>query len=283
MYYAWYYAPNFRARFPGYATVQLLEKSAMEKWSLELSRFIRSNSHWPLEEPVAIGSHTVVPLVPVSDRTLLSPEFITLSKAAVQGDTLIWTLVGLAGAVYSCLPDDLAVFSVLALAFSLSIDPDAHGSSSIHYSVYHLFLMFYESHTNGLNSRDTPTPATVSKFENCRYNPKSALGKRLQEDVRLWLKVAAHAGILNSSGEQESVHRAAEIADTLRKLLQQSWPWFARVLPGYHYRMVFQRNGCLCMGSEAESDIRFLRQLQAVGMNIDVHDMVTTNIISYDS
>lgn len=108
MYYARYDAPNFRARFLGNFTAQLFEKSIIERWRLQLSRSIRRSIR------------SKYPLVPVSDRAVLSPEYITLPKAAFQGDTLIWALAGLTGAVLSCLPNYAAVFYLLALSFNVS-------------------------------------------------------------------------------------------------------------------------------------------------------------------
>ena len=256
MYYEWYYAPYFHERLPRYTTVEFFEMSAIKKWSLELDRFV----------------------------TKVSPEYITLSKAAVQGDTLIWTLVGLAGAVYSCLPCHSDVVSVLALVFSILNDPSTAfkaSSKSIPMLVQDLLPMFQNSCGNVSSSSDTPTTAMTSRFQRCRYNPKSTLGKRLHKDVRLWLKVAADAGlprVLDSDQVPVSDHGGTEIACTLLGLLQQPRSWITHTLPpkgGHFDRLVILRNHRLWIGSEAKLAMHLLRQLQAVGINLNLDDGTT--------
>ena len=277
MFYQWYYAPNFNARFPGHATVELFELSAIEKWSLELSKNGRSGLPSPLE------------VVPREGLAAPSPEYIALSKAAVQGDTLIWTLVGLTGAVHSCLPLFLDVVSVLALVFSFLNDPqDESNNQSLGLPdlVLDLLPIFRQSYKYSSNSRNLPTAAITSRFQRCRYNPKSVLGKRLLEDVGLWLEIAADAGLLRELNPFEmQAHDEIEIACTLLGLLQQSWPWAIRMLPsrgGRFDRLVALRKQCLWIGSDTKSALRFLRQLQGFGISLDFDDDTTKDLPLHD-
>ncbi|KAL8795924.1 MAG: hypothetical protein Q9195_001668 [Heterodermia aff. obscurata] len=276
MYYAWYYAPNFQTRFTKHASMQLFEKSAMERWSLELSTSDRSSSRLFLEEEIAPHLDCIAP----------SPEYLALAQMAVQGDALIWILVGLAGAVYCCLPRYSDVRSVLALTFSILNDPQnsfRDRSMNIQDLIQDLLPMFYQSHWEVSNSSNTPSPTMASQFQSCRYNPKSALGKQLQEDVRLWLEIAADSGlrrILDPYRGYKSKYDSdmVEIACTLLGLLQQAWPWTARILSsveGIPDHVVIRSKFGLWIGSEARLSIHFLRQLQAAGINIGFDDAVS--------
>ena len=270
MFYEWYYAPIFRARFPGHATVELFEMSPMEKWSLELSKHL-SSRHSPVEVGVTAD--------PGDAPTKPSPEYMALSKAAIQGDALIWTLMGLTSAVNSCLDKNWEVDSVLALVFSISIQGDP--SISNFSQIRELLPMFSGSYLNLSISPAAPTAIMASTFQNCQYNPNSALGKRLLEDVRLWLEVAADAGLqreLKPYKEHTSASNEEVIAGTLLGLLLQPWPWVARVLPlmgSKLDRLVFLKRGYLWVGSEGKPAIHFLRQLKATGINLDFDDEAT--------
>ena len=284
MFYKWYYAPIFRARFPGDAKVELFEMSAMEKESLELSKH-QSSRHLPVEVRITTDTGIAAPL---EARTEPSPEYIALSKAAIQGDTLIWTLVGLTSALNSYVRSSSEVVSMLALVFSILNDPQnvlqnvlKNPLDNIPSLVCALFPMFHQLYKEGPIASHTLTSIIASRLPKCQYHPKSALGERLQEDVRLWLKAAADAGLqheLEPCREEESKSNEEVIAGTLLGLLLQSWPWVARVLPStrtkLEYMVVLER-GCLRIGSDAKLAIKFLRQLQAIGINFDLDDDAT--------
>ena len=266
MFYEWYYAPNFHARFPGHATVELFELSAIEKWSLELSKNDRSGLQLPRK------------VMPREGIAASSPEYMALYKAAVQGDMLIWTLVGLTGAVQSCLPLSLDVGSVLALVFSILNEPQ-HVSGDWGLDLPHLVLtllpMFHQSDKYTWKARILPTQALASRFQKFRYNPKSALGKRLLEDVGLWLEIAADAGLLRELNRYEKqAHDGVEFVCTLLGLLQQSWPWVARVLHRSDGLIALSKK-CMWVGSEYKSALHLLRQLRVVGINLDFGDDTT--------
>ena len=255
MFYGWYYAPISHARFPGNATVELFETSAKETWS---SRLLES------------------------EQMAHSPEYITLFNAAVQGDTLTWTLVGLTYALLCCHRSPDIVVSVPALVFSILNDPHnffRDEPRSVPSLVQALLPMFH------LYPSEEATSTVISMFQNFRYNPESALGKRLQEDVRLWVRIAADCGLpLKFGGTMyRSPQDEAEIACTVLGLLQQSWPWVARILPsneGRFNHLVILRNHCLWIASEATLAMHFIHQLQAVGINIDFDDDTTRQDLS---
>ena len=251
MFYEWYYAPIFHACSSGHNTMELFEKTVVEKWSLELSKSGGFTSQLPVEEENFLG------------WTVPSSEYTTLANAAVQGDTLIWRLASLTGAVDCCLQYRRDTSHVLALVFSILSDPPIlYGDPpmSIPKSVQTLLPMFQQ--------RSSPE-FVASRYRNCQYHPRSALGKRLQEDVRLWLMIVADSSQGRKTSQCDVDFGPEEIACTLLGLLQQSLPWAARTLPYHFDRLVILRNQCLWVCTGAKQAIQFLRKLQAIGVKID--------------